>query len=133
MPGLDYGGLSAICVDDNVLQALECESLLKDLGFGTVTTALSYRDALYTISTAHFDFALLDIELGGGWTSLEIARRLRERGTTVVFASGHRFMHPTVRRLGLPVLTKPISAESVLAALNAFRVSPASCISAVTA
>jgi DNA-binding response OmpR family regulator len=132
MPELDYAGMSAICVDDNVLQALEGERLLKDLGFGTVSTAFSHRDALYTISTAHFDFALLDIELGGGWTSLEIAQRLRERGTVVVFASGHRFMHPTVRRLGLPVLTKPISAESVLAALEAFRVPPTGCMSAVT-
>ena len=133
MPELDYTSLSAICVDDNVLQALEGESLLKELGFGTVSTAFSYRDALYTISTAHFDFALLDIELGGGWTSLEIARRLVERGTIVIFASGHRFMHPTVGKLGLPVLTKPISVESVRAALDAIRIQPVQCMSAVTA
>jgi CheY-like chemotaxis protein len=133
MPKSKYSDLSVICVEDSVLQALEGESLLKEMGFGTVCTAFSYREALYTISTTHFDFALLDIDLGGGWTSLEIARRLRESGTIVVFASGHGFMHSTVGRLGLPVLSKPICAESLLAALETMRVPPVRSLPAVTA
>ncbi|MGE0626267.1 MAG: hypothetical protein AB7O43_00475 [Hyphomicrobiaceae bacterium] len=117
--GSGFAGCSALCVDNEVLVALDSEWILKSLGFGHVYAAFSFQDASFVIDQQKFDFALLDIDLGGGRTSIGLARRLLKKGTAVVFASGHTYTLPTAEALGLQVLRKPLELSDVKAALAA--------------
>ena len=105
--------LKVLYLEDEVLIALHGQDLLRELGFGDVTLAVSLAEAQKQIAAKSFDFALLDINLGGGKTSLVVAEELQARGTCVLFASGYESSQGLSEKLRAPMLPKPFNEASL--------------------
>ena len=117
-PGLQqrFAG-DALIVEDNVIIAMEAESLLLSLGLTPCHVAGSVRSALQIVEEQEIGFALLDIDLGQE-TSEPIAVVLRARGTPFVFASGYGDATGFDNSFAnVPVLTKPYSEKDIAAAI----------------
>ena len=63
----------ALCLDDEVLVSLDLGDTLREFGIGEVLTASTLESARALVADRRIDVAVLDINLGQGETSFEIA------------------------------------------------------------
>lgn len=95
-----------------------CMALADDLqaeGFEIVGPFSQVDKALAEIEANPPDLAFLDINLGQGQTSFEIAEKLKERGTPFVFISGYSEMASMTDRFADAVyLSKPVKLADAL-------------------
>ena len=77
-----------LLVEDNLIIAMDGESILEELGAREIHIAATTAAALNIIKDHAIDIAVLDLNLGTE-TSLVVADRLAEQGIPVVFASGY--------------------------------------------
>lgn len=123
MSSLD--GLSVLLLEDEYLIAIDTEQTLTSFGVAKVNVVNTLEDAAKAGADEPIDVAILDININGR-SSFEIAERLREKGTPVIFASGYgsRKRHGAVVEdaiyLNKPY-TKEALRESLLAALQKAR------------
>ena len=106
-----------LIVEDEMLVAMELESILLDHGFDSVgiapdlTTAERYFDET-------IDLALVDLNLRDGLTGPQIGAMLGAKGVTVLFLTAN----PRILGEGIDgtigVLTKPTDSETVRSAVN---------------
>lgn len=100
--------LSVIYVEDEPIIAMDGQAMLEDMGFANVAVCYSLADAKAALEQQQkFDFGLLDINLGGGETSLGLARQLQDQGTPIVFASGYNPDEQIVAEFEVPLVVKP--------------------------
>ncbi|HEX8412414.1 MAG TPA: response regulator [Sphingomicrobium sp.] len=106
-----------LIVEDEMLVAMELESILEDLGHSPVGIAPDLN-AAELFAADRLDLALVDLNLRDGLTGPEIGRRLSERGVTVLFITAN----PRVLGDGIAgtigVLTKPTDEATVRAAVD---------------
>lgn len=106
-----------LIVEDEMLVAIELESILEDLGHSPVGIAPDLNSA-EQFSEQPIDLALVDLNLRDGLTGPEIGRRLSERGATVLFITAN----PRILGSGIAgtigVLTKPTDEATVRAAVD---------------
>ena len=106
-----------LIVEDEMLVAIELESILEDLGHCPVGIAPDLSSA-ERFSEQAIDLALVDLNLRDGLTGPEIGRRLSERGVTVLFITAN----PRILGSGIAgtigVLTKPTDEATVRAAVD---------------
>ena len=106
-----------LIVEDEMLVAMELESILQDLGHEPVGIAPDLHGA-EQLAANPLDLALVDLNLRDGLTGPEIGKRLCERGVSVLFITAN----PRVLGSGIAgtvgVLTKPTDAETVRAAVD---------------
>ncbi len=88
MTGAQDNFRRVLVVEDEVMVAMYVEELLSDLGYESVVVATGLDQALSLAREAAFDFAVLDINLGGR-LSFPVADVLRARGIPFLFASGY--------------------------------------------
>ncbi|HYC68829.1 response regulator [Brevundimonas sp.] len=81
-------GLRVLVVEDEAAVAMLIESMLEDLGCVVVASATSVAEALARIADGGFEFALLDLNLGGDRVD-PVAGALSDRGLPFAFASGY--------------------------------------------
>jgi two-component system, response regulator PdtaR len=112
-------GLRVLIVEDEVLIALELESLLADAGHEIVGIA-DCAEAAITLGRDHCpDLALVDLHLTDGPTGIEVARRLsRAPATTVIFMTANAKRIPQDFAGAAGVIAKPYSARLVRGALR---------------
>lgn len=105
-------------VEDEPLIAMDGEAMLRDIGFDDIHLALTFADALVILrSSARFDIAIMDINLGNGDTSLPLAEILGMRGTPVIFTSGYNVSPgDVISRFG-PRIEKPFDEATLLKAV----------------
>lgn len=122
-------GLSVLLLEDEYLIAMDAEQTLTSFGVGKVNVVNTLEDAAKAAADDSIDVAILDININGR-SSFEVAERLREKGTPIIFASGYG----SRKRQGAVVedaiyLNKPYTKEalpeSLLAALQKSRRSQA--------
>jgi CheY-like chemotaxis protein len=82
-------GYSVLYVEDEPLIAMDGEAMLRELGCEKVTVVMTFEDARLAVHDNRFDLAVMDINLGGGKTSLPLVEPLKLAGTRVVLASGY--------------------------------------------
>ena len=113
----DLSGNTLLLVEDQLLIALDVESMLGELGITDVTTSGSVADAMKKLSSVSPTVAVLDVNLGNE-TSIPIARELTRRRIPFVFATGYgeRGMVP-VEFAEIPLVRKPYDSESLMSAL----------------
>jgi light-regulated signal transduction histidine kinase (bacteriophytochrome) len=111
-------GYSVLVVEDELLNAIEVERMLRERGAAQVETAATVAAALESIAAAPPDVALLDLHVGRE-TSLVVAEELARQGIPYVFAFGPG------EQLALPpehrddnVIAKPYDADAVAIALK---------------
>ena len=106
-----------LIVEDEMLVAMELESILEDLGHEPVGIAPDLTTA-EQFSALPLDLALVDLNLRDGLTGPEIGTRLGERGVTVLFITAN----PRILGDGIAgavgVLTKPTDEPTVRAAVD---------------
>lgn len=115
-PAAPLSGL-VLLVEDNMLLALETETLMLALGAAYVVVASNVAEALRLIDRQTPDFALLDVNLGQEM-SWPVAERLRGLGVRHIFATGYGdgIQYPTAHR-ATPFITKPYTSEAIARAI----------------
>jgi DNA-binding response OmpR family regulator len=106
-----------LIVEDEMLVAMELESILEDLGHEPVGIApdLATADQYADLS---LDLALVDLNLRDGLTGPEIGKRLGARGVTVLFITANPRILGDGIAGAIGVLTKPTDEEKVRDAVN---------------
>lgn len=106
-------GRRVLLVEDECLVSLLVEDILATAGC-EVDLAMRPVEALELAAQGSFDFAILDVNLGGGESSFPIARILRSRQIPFIFATGYtrEGIHPDFREI--PTLQKPYLPEQLL-------------------
>jgi DNA-binding response OmpR family regulator len=109
---------SILIVEDEMLVALEMESILEDRGYDVIGIASDLEGAL-ALADQNVDLALVDLNLRDGLTGPEIGRRLATKHRAKVL-----FVTANPRLLGdgiagtVGVLTKPTDESSLASAVD---------------
>lgn len=112
------GARAALIVEDNVIIAMEIDAFLEDFGVAERFVAGTVENALLVLQARDIGFAVVDVDLGAE-TSEDVALALHERGLPFVFSTGYDGRNPMVARFpGVPLLTKPFSANMLYRALR---------------
>jgi DNA-binding response OmpR family regulator len=99
-------------VEDEVIISLETADALRDTFGFDVTLAHTLEAANRLADNNRFTHALLDVNLGRGETTTELAERLAATGATVVFCTGYsRDEFGEITRY--PVVEKPFRPEEL--------------------
>ena len=110
--------LRILIVEDEILIALELESLLQDLGHDIAGIAVSSADALALGQDLKPDLAFVDIHLADGPTGVDVARHLAsEHGVTVLFMTANAKRIPEDFAGAWGVIAKPYTERGVREAL----------------
>lgn len=109
--------LRILIVEDEMLVALELESILEDLGYEVVGIAADLGAA-----TAHFDeeieLALVDLNLRDGLTGPQIGALLCSKGVSVLFVTANPLLLGNGIAGAVGVITKPTDASMVSSAVG---------------
>ena len=102
-------------VDDEFLSAMARGDFLQENGFEIVGPFTTEQDALQADKIARTDAAFLDINLGEGETSEEIAQELSRRRIPYVFLTGYSEVPPELRAFEQATfISKPVTFERAL-------------------
>jgi two-component system, response regulator PdtaR len=114
------GRLRILVVEDEWLVADYIVDILEEAGHEVVATAATGEQALGLLEPTGIDVALLDINLKGSLSGIEVARAARARGIPHVFITGSG--DPATRAAAeasgpIGFLQKPFSPEGLMAIL----------------
>jgi PAS domain S-box-containing protein len=99
-----------LLVEDEALVAMMIKESLVEFGFHVIGPVSKTSDAVAAAADAHFDAAVLDINLGDGLV-YTVAEILEKRGVPFVFITGYDKDSVDSRFSRIPVLQKPIERE----------------------
>jgi light-regulated signal transduction histidine kinase (bacteriophytochrome) len=117
-PQTSLRGLSILMVEDQLLIAMDVQTMLAHEGAATVETASSVKEALHSLTIFQPDIAILDVNLGNG-SSLPVAHALVARGIPFVFATGYGETSLIPTELGhVPIVRKPYDITALMGALT---------------
>jgi DNA-binding NtrC family response regulator len=114
----DLSTANVLIVEDELLIALNLESMVEDLGCRVLGPAGSLDDALAVLSDGTPDAALLDVNLRGSSVT-PVAWECRNRGIPFALITGYGRLE-----LGEPILDsaprlrKPVNSQAVLVMLK---------------
>ena len=108
-----FSNQKILYLEDEPIISLDTSEHLESLGFGEVSVALKLSKADELAENTKFDFALLDINVDRGQTSIELGHKLAQNGTCVVFASGNGAEAERMRALGFSFLDKPFTLDQL--------------------
>jgi two-component sensor histidine kinase/CheY-like chemotaxis protein len=112
------GGV-VLLVEDNFVIASGMASELREFGFCEVEICATAQIALEWLEAMTPDAAILDVNLGQGRTSYDVALALYEKTVPLAFVTGYGDGISVPARLSdVPVLTKPVSKERLYACLE---------------
>ncbi len=114
---LDLSGLRILVVEDSWQIGVAMTTLLKELGAEVSGPAASSSEAVILACEQPPDAALIDFELRGGEHADGLIELLRSLGIHVVVATGYTEL-PTLSRLGVTILQKPLSEATLIASLR---------------
>lgn len=108
---------SILIVEDEMLVALEMESILEEQGYKVVGIAADLAGAL-AFADGTIDLALVDLNLRDGLTGPEIGKRLAsEHKSGVLFITANPLLLGDGIAGTIGVLTKPTDEASLIAAV----------------
>jgi CheY-like chemotaxis protein len=106
-------GLRVLVVEDDALIAMLLEDLLDECGCQVVGPAATIAEAQGLIEAAMFDVALLDLNLGHGETTYDLASRLSVREVPFAFVTGLDAQSLRDPYKTSPTLQKPFRLEEL--------------------
>ena len=104
-----------LVLEAEALILLDLEQTLTEAGVQTVLVAATTDDALAIVDAA-LDAAILDLNLGRGGWSYDVARRLQQKGVPFVFSSGTNDVVEGFE--GIPMVLKPFSSDQMINTLR---------------
>ena len=81
-------GKTVLLVEDEGIVAMLAEDIFEQAGCN-VDLAMRLTQAMELAQTGHYDFAVLDVNLGDGQTSYPVAQVLRQRAIPFLFVTGY--------------------------------------------
>lgn len=106
-----------LIVEDEMLVAMELESILHDSGFEPLGIAPDLATAEEYFDQP-IDLALVDLNLRDGLTGPEIGKMLGDKGVTVLFLTANPRLLGDGIAGTIGVLTKPTDSDTVQRAVN---------------
>ncbi|MGB0661750.1 MAG: response regulator [Mangrovicoccus sp.] len=108
-----------LCLDDEVLIALDTADVLTEEGYRSVFVAHTERAAERILDENAIGLAILDVNLGDGQNSYDVARKVLAQGGYVIFATGYTkpVLPPELR--GRMVISKPVNERTLRSAIAA--------------
>jgi two-component system, response regulator PdtaR len=106
-----------LIVEDEPLIAFDTEYFLEQEGYSVVATVDNASDALAQLDGDMVDAVLLDINLSGETSGIDVARAARVAGIPVLFLSGT--IPEQAAELALAAVAKPYGNRDLSAALKA--------------
>lgn len=83
-------GCKILIVEDESLVAMDMVDMLTRMGYQLLPTAMGYTDAVNILDTERPDLVLVDINLSGTRTGIELAQQLSEKyKTPFIFITSH--------------------------------------------
>ena len=109
---------SLLFVEDNFLVASAAVGVLGDHGF-SVQAVRDAHAALELIAARRFDCAVIDVELPGGMSGVELAHAIRRRWPAfpMLLATGYDADHVAAPE-GVPVIQKPYRFQEIIASVR---------------
>jgi DNA-binding response OmpR family regulator len=113
-------GKRCMVLEDELLIALDLEDVLERAGAASVACFSKATETLAALDAGTFDFALLDINLGGGaHNSFSVADALAERKIPFLFLTGMRHDAPQMSVYqSVPTLEKPYQQTALMDAIR---------------
>jgi CheY-like chemotaxis protein len=108
----ELSGATVLLVEDEGLVALMIEDMLEELGLKVVASAAQMPKACELATTASFDVALLDVNLGGQLV-FPVARVLRDRRIPFLFSTGYGEPPVGEEFRDAPAIGKPFSIDQL--------------------
>lgn len=105
-----------LIVEDEPLVAFDNEHHLEKAGYEIAATVDSGEAAIALIGRELVDAVVLDVNLSGASSGIDVARVAVGRGIAVLFVSGH--CPPEAAALAQGALTKPYSPDQLTGALE---------------
>ncbi len=97
-----------LVVEDEAMVAMLIQDLLAELDCEVTLVASNAAQAADFAQTCDVDFALLDVNLGGGQTSFQAATILGQRRMPFAWITGYGRDGVPASFSGAPILSKPI-------------------------
>jgi CheY-like chemotaxis protein len=117
------GPQRVLIVEDEVIIAMNLESMIEDLGFEVCAIAARGAEAISLARTHRPEIVLMDVSLIGEMDGVEAARQIRDLiGAWIVFVTAYgsgevlERIHFTVP--DAPVVSKPVMDSALLGAIN---------------
>jgi DNA-binding response OmpR family regulator len=114
--------LKILMVEDEVIFAMDLGQILKDRGYGLCETAPSGREAFEIIEREKPNLVLMDINLKGKISGIDIAKDIRLRfGIPIIFMTGYSDENTRKAAMFLEpagYLTKPFNVEDLFALIK---------------
>jgi DNA-binding NtrC family response regulator len=110
-------GRRVLIVEDELLVAMELESLLEEQGCAVVGPAATVARALALLDGERLDAAILDVNLDGQ-TAIPVAAALNEQGIPFLLATGYGAAQASEPELkDAPRVDKPVSHDRLVRTL----------------
>ena len=109
-----------LVVEDEVLVGMDLVMLLEDWGYLPDGPHASVKQAVEAIDTFEPEVAILDMNLGGGESSMPISRELTARGIPFAFLTGYTRSDAFNDALmkNVPRMNKPVSEDELRSTLR---------------
>lgn len=111
-----------LVVDDEVIIADDLCSALDKLGYEALEPALSYKQAIEVLNSESVDLVILDINLGGRKTGMDVAEYIQEQlDIPFIYLSSHtdtKTLELAKNTMPYAYLVKPYSAADVMTAIE---------------
>lgn len=115
-------GCKILIVEDESLVAMDMVDMLTRMGYRVLPTAMGYTDAVNILDTEKPDLVLVDINLSGTRTGIELAQQLSEKyKTPFIFITSHTdklTVSHAVATHPSGYLVKPFDAEDLYTAIE---------------
>lgn len=113
-----FSDFPVLYLEDEILVSLDVQQTIEEIGVDDLTAINTYEAASRAIESREFALAVLDINLGNGRSSFDLARELRRKGTEVIFTTGYNAGELPVEFEDFVVLEKPVVASELHNAVN---------------
>ena len=112
--------ISVIIVEDEISTLEYLESVVEDFGMEVLGTYQHYEKALKAINTRNPDIALLDIDLGGEQTGIQLASQVTSLSSIIFITSftDKEVLDEAMKVNPAAYLTKPFKDEDVRIAIE---------------
>jgi DNA-binding response OmpR family regulator len=107
-----------LVLDDEIFVGLEIGDLVESLGHEVVGPVTTIDDARSAVARSAIDLGILDVNLGRGQTSEEVARRLHEAGVPVMFVTAADPGDIGYAQPDDPIIPKPLSRGAIAQAIG---------------
>lgn len=115
-------GLRILLVEDNKIIGQNIKKILEFVGYDVIGPIRSGEEALKTVEQEHYDLAVLDIELEGRLSGLEVAENLAIKSNApIIFITG--ILDQSVREKAVAIgarffINKPFNERNLVNAID---------------